>query len=236
MKPAEWLRVLWWGTLAVSGAVFSAVRFHSGDPHYPTTVDTTVSLVWLALLLLPLLSEVSVGGVTLKKEVESLKAELKEQLLNIRSEIQNTIQVQTQVSPNIFVGPPPPDYQLPALRHQIQQAIREELGQGAPRPLVAPEGDVPADTQFLFSVRFALERELRRLTQQPSDRRRPIPVPQLTRELVADGRITPRMESSIREVYSVCSPAVHGDPATGEQVAFVRDVGPALIAAVRAIR
>src|SRR5262245_33992895 len=101
MRAPEWLRVVWWGILAISGAVFSAVRYHSGDHDYPNTVDTTVSVVWLALLLLPLLSEVSIGGVTLKKEVEALKSEVKEQLLNIRSEIQNTTQVQTQVSPNI---------------------------------------------------------------------------------------------------------------------------------------
>jgi len=236
MKPPEWLKVVWWGILGIAGAVFSTVRFHSGDAHYPNTVDTSVSLVWLALLLLPLLSEVSIGGVTLKKEVEALKTELKEQLVNIRSEIQNTTQVQTQVSPNIFVGPPPPDYQLPALRQQIQQAIRDELGQGAlPRPPVAPEADVPPDTQFLFSVRFALERELRRLAQEPVDKRRALPVTQLARQLVADGRITPGMASSIREVYAICSPAIHGEQPSGEQVGFVRDVGPELVSALRAL-
>ncbi len=234
MTPPQWLKVVWWGLLGIGGAVFSTLRFLSGDAGYPNTVDTSVSLVWLALLLLPLLSEVSIGGVTLKKEVESLKTELKEQLVNIRSEIQNTTQVQTQVSPNIYLAAPPPDYELPALRQQIQQAIRNELGQAPPPPAIAPEADVPADTQYLFSIRFALERELRRLTREPGEGRRPLSVTQLIRQLVGDGRITSGMASSLREVYSICSPAVHGEAPTGEQVAFVRDVGPELISALRA--
>jgi hypothetical protein len=34
-------------------------------------------------------------------------------------------------------------------------------------------------------------------------------------------------------VYSVCTPAIHGEDATPEQVRFVRDVAPGILAALR---
>jgi hypothetical protein len=45
----------------------------------------------------------------------------------------------------------------------------------------------------------------------------------------------PRLDHAIREVYAVCSPAIHGEPVTQAQIDFVKDVGPELIAALRSI-
>ncbi len=39
----------------------------------------------------------------------------------------------------------------------------------------------------------------------------------------------------IREVYSVTSPAIHGDEVSNAQVAFVKDVAPDLTAASRSV-
>jgi len=45
----------------------------------------------------------------------------------------------------------------------------------------------------------------------------------------------PNIANAIREVYSVCSPAIHGEPVTVAQVNFVRDVTPQIIEALTEI-
>jgi hypothetical protein len=58
----------------------------------------------------------------------------------------------------------------------------------------------------------------------------------LSRALVQAGVIDPPLDHAIREVYSVSSAGVHAGDITANQVGFVREVGPQLIGALRAIR
>ena len=66
--------------------------------------------------------------------------------------------------------------------------------------------------------------------------RRPIPVFQIARILANEGLLDPRLANVVREVYAVASPAVHGEPVSEAKIAFVRDVAPELISALKAIR
>ncbi len=52
-------------------------------------------------------------------------------------------------------------------------------------------------------------------------------------ELVQDRLVA--IAHAIREVYAICSPAIHGEPVSDAQVAFAEDVGPELVAALKAI-
>jgi hypothetical protein len=97
--------------------------------------------------------------------------------------------------------------------------------------------DVPEDVSFLFETRYAIERELDRLARsreiRVSDNR--TSVLRLNKSLVEAGVIDPTLENAIREVYSVCSAAIHGRHVTPAQVKFVKDVEPGLIAALRSM-
>lgn len=48
--------------------------------------------------------------------------------------------------------------------------------------------------------------------------------------------ISPNLAHAVREVYSVCSAAIHGEDVSDNQVQFVRDVAPELLAALEAVR
>ncbi len=56
--------------------------------------------------------------------------------------------------------------------------------------------------------------------------RRPATVLLLSRSLVESGLLSPKLGNAVREVYSVCCPAIHDEKVSAAQVAFVRDVGP----------
>ena len=49
------------------------------------------------------------------------------------------------------------------------------------------------------------------------------------------GSIPREMNQPIIDVYRICSPAVHGDPVSAEQVNFVHEVVPRLLATLRQI-
>jgi hypothetical protein len=235
MKLSKALRAVWWSVLAAGSVLYCVLRFADIQTGKATMLDGVVVVAGLALLLFPLVSEVSFAGLSLKKEVESFKSEVRDQLLSIRTDIHNSIGVQTHVSPSITIGSPA-DWQLPSIRTEIRETIRQELSALNPQPAAAPEADVSSDVQFLFAVRYSLERELRRLAASRIENNRGyVPVNQLSRMLVSAGLLSLNIERSIREVYSVCSPAIHGANLSHNQIAFVRDVGPELIAALRAI-
>ncbi len=53
---------------------------------------------------------------------------------------------------------------------------------------------------------------------------------------LAESEAIPRdFVHAIKEVYNVCSPAIHGEEVTEQQVAFVKDLAPKIVATLRKI-
>jgi hypothetical protein len=193
-------------------------------------------LLFVALFLAPVFTELSLLGIKFKTQVK----ELKEEVAGLRSDIRNSIDVRTQINPVFNTLAPPPDSQLPALEGRLRAVLTEVLREYGidrpPRALDMPS--VSDDVLYLFNARFHIEKELRRILSDrtaPDERRRPVPVFQIARTLASEGLLDQRLAHVVREVYAVASPAVHGEPVSSAQVAFVRDVAPELIATLRAI-
>jgi len=116
--------------------------------------------------------------------------------------------------------------------------VLRDLGVERVRPAadLQPASD---DVTFLFNARYRIERELRRLWRdfdQAEDTRRPVPVFRIATALAHEGLLDDRLAGAVRDVYRVASPAVHGEPVSDAQVAFVRDVAPELVSALESIR
>ena len=178
------------------------------------------------------------GG--LREQVEKAKEELKAEIYSVRAELRNAVDVRTTFSPQITIPAPPPDSQLPDLEERVKMAVGEALsahGVRLPSPTPADLA-VSDDVAFLFATRHGLERELRRLARERqldvSIRR--VGGLQLSRALAQAGVIEPALDHVIREVYAVSSAGVHAEEVSAPQVALVRDVGPQLIATLRALR
>lgn len=239
MKLPNWFRILWW-TLLTSGLSWLLYSQQANlIAGRASSVDLLLLVVWIALMLMPLFQEVSLLGFKFKQEIEELKSFVALQVSDIRNEVRNAVDVRTTISPQITFPVPAPDAQLPELEAKIKTAVSEALASQGHKAEEASPANVstPQDANFLFSVRYSIERELRRLTEYRiiAPDRRPIPAMRLSRVLVDEGVIEPRFEHAIREVYAVCSPAIHGQPVTSAQINFVKDVAPGLIAALQAI-
>lgn len=197
----------------------------------PTNMDIIIFIIWVAMIIAPIFREVNIFGVGLKNEIDSLRNDFRGEMLNLRSEIQNTI----NFSPQINVGQLPSDSELPGLREALQKALKDAFGtEELPLTQVQEELSTPTDAQFLFSVRYNIEKELNRIWRlhfpTESEDRPSISSVQIIRQLLQSETIDMEFYKALRDVYAVCNQAIHGRDVSQAKISFVRDVAPQLIA------
>lgn len=241
MSFSRGFKITYWIALIAVLTRFLWLRVDDAVTGYATAADIFVFAIWIALLLAPLYSEVEFFGVKLKQEIEKAKTEIGREVAQLRAEISNAVDVRTTVAPQFHMVAPPADSQLPAIVAQVKKAVDDAF---ASRSLSAPSSPVALDakderTEYMFWTRHDLEKELRRIAggrDLLSATRRPIAGVQLARLLVQNEVLEPSLERAVREVYAVCSGAIHAEDPTAPQEAFVKEVGPQLIAALKAIQ
>jgi len=235
LKP--WQRVVWWLFLVCLLSIYLFQRLEALKSGHSVPVDVFVFLVWAALLVAPLFKEVSFWGLKFKQELEETRKHISSQLFAMENRIQNSVAVSPQF--NIGTVPaPPPDMQLPALQEKLDLI----LGEIKSKPATATASDwhpAAADdkVEYLFRTRLQLETELRRLYKELAGTDAPrIGALRLLPNLISAGVISDEMAVVVREVYSVCSPAIHGETVSEAQIQFVRHVAPPLVAQLKTKR
>jgi len=236
MVLPNWLKIAWWVLLlALLGGVLRT-RLSAFTAGSAVGADVVLLVIWTALLLAPLFQEVTLFGITLKRQVNQLT----EELSALRNDVRNSVAVRTQVNPTFYVPAPPPDSQLPALESRLREVllgVLRDLGIEQVRP-AAELQPAPDDVTFLFNVRYGIERELRRVWNEfdhVEESGGPTSVLRIASTLSREGLLDDRLAHVVQQVYRVASPAVHGEPVSEAQVSFVRDVAPELISALKAI-
>lgn len=241
-----WKRLYWFGIVAFLSYLVST-RFSSIVSGDPTNMDAIIFIIWAALILIPLFREVNVFGVGLRNEIDSLRNDLRGEMLNLRSEIQNTINFRQEIT----VGHVPSDIELKATKEQIRPELertREELNMKE-SALPTKEEEVPRDTQFLFAVRYAIENEVKRIWsivakeaglaedyESSPSRQFPRTTHRIVSFLSDRGVIEYKYRNLIQDIHSICSSAIHGYDVTETKVRFVREFGPFIITYLRRIK
>ena len=94
------------------------------------------------------------------------------------------------------------------------------------------------NVSYLFGVRYSLEKEIRRIASihLKDNKARPI-IPYLSK-LVEENVLTTSQYKAIRNIYSISSPAIHGEEQrlTIAELNFVKQVSPGLIEDLREIK
>lgn len=239
MKLPTWFKVLWWIIITALTAWLFSSRIPAILQGNSAPVDVFVFLVLVALMLTPIFQEVSFFGLKFKQSIDELQKQISTQLAVFKSEIQTTISSSNNF--NVTLSPPAPsDDRLPELETRIRAAVSEAMQEEGMAYRANRQSSLPKvddDTIFLFQTRYTIERKLRNISSSFANMpdRRFIPIIQLTSLLMKQELLHPNIANAIREVYSVCSPAIHGEPVTVAQVNFVRDVTPQIIEALTEI-
>jgi hypothetical protein len=238
-------RAIWWFILIACLSFFIAQRatvFASGEAK---PIDFSIFLVWIGVCLGPLFSEIHLPGIKLKQKLEETKKELSKDIDSLRTEIRNSVEIRSHVSPNFWVGTgsqPPPDHKLGDVEKRLHSAIDRLESQGYSidsRPSKTVSKPLSEREHIMFASRRDIEVELRAIARTLDDEQDPpriTPIYKLLWLLTRNELIDNQMAKVIREVYSICSLAIHGEAVTETQVDFVQRNGPELVSALRAIR
>lgn len=242
----HWKRLYWLGIVAFLSYLV-ATRFSSIVSGDPTNMDIIVFIIWVALIVVPLFREVNIFGVGLKNEIDSLRNDFRGEMLNLRSEIQNTINFRQQ----IIVGQPPSDAEIPIIEERIKPTLEQARKELDVKGLVSvTKGtEVPTNTQFLFSVRYTIENELKRIWNFMTKERRltkeyeitqsgifPRSMHRVVSELTEMNVISYEFRDLIQDIYAISSSAIHGGDVTNVKVKFVRESAPIVIAYLKSIK
>jgi hypothetical protein len=233
VKLPLWAKWIWW--LILVGIITFVLwkRLDLTAAGRSTPFDSVAFVVWVALLLAPIFSEVKIWGVELKQEIKDVKKDLSEQIHAVKAEVRNSIYLHTVISPS--VPGPPPDDQVPLIRKEVERALPTKTAESVPTNEAAAELNVPANVEYLFSVRYNVEGEVRRITQALLDDRTRTQIRRQVQIVTESGLITRDIERAILDVYRICSPALHGDSVSDEQIGLVQEFAPRLLATLRQI-
>lgn len=242
MEFTKNFKTFWWAVLVFSIGFYLWGRYDQLNAGEPTWFDALAFIVWVTLAIGPFFKEMEIFGFKFKQEVEQLKEHVSNEIALIRTTIQTTSENRQTMNPQFMFGyPPPPDSQLSNIQEQVKAAIHSafaNFGAAASQPTAQVVETPTTDTEFLFRSRLGIERELRKIHRyvaQETASRRPEPIHRMVDMLVRSELISGDMGHAIREVYSVCSPAIHGEDVTPAQVEFVKNTAPELIAALKSL-
>lgn len=226
MKFPNKFKIGWWIALVFGGFALLIPRYSAFAGGLSNTYDVLVFAVWLALLLAPVFSEISIAGLTLKQQIDDLKEDVTQKIAEIRNDVR--AEVRATVSPTFHIGHAPlPDSALTDIRQQVQSA---SIGD----PVKPLETDsVPSTVGELANVRYLLETELRRLAGRFNISSRRGPIAPIIRSLERELLIDPNISNGLREVYAICSAAIHGENVSANQLSFVRDISPTILSVLR---
>jgi hypothetical protein len=236
MKLPNWFKIIWWALLFALLTFFLSQRYPDLVQGRAAASDVFIFSVWAALVLVPLFQELNLFGIELKQELHELRFELKSELLNLRSEIESTAETQARV--NLV---PLTDAELPALEKRAQVAVKKTIQEyGLPHePSLTSRISVDDYTQSLFEARYSIERELRRIAAARlgiGGEHNQHQIVEIIAPLIQSQVLDLGLASVIREVYAICSSAIHGQNPSEAQVRFVENVLPGLLKALHAIR
>lgn len=227
MKLPNWFKIIWWVILLVLTGTILYKRFDAITKGESVAADVFVFLLFVALMLVPIFSEIEFFGIKLKKEIDELKADIKIKFGDIRNEIRNA-QTQTLNATFQGFGPPPPDNRLPELETQIDRIISEKLtahGVVASKDVYDPI-NVPEYNLQLFKVRYNIETELRRIWEQRFSNdmenfNRRAPIMRIIQDLTKFELLDNNFYGILKEILSICNYAIHGEKVSDKQVSFV---------------
>lgn len=213
------LKKKWWYILLtiLSSLYVFFYRYEISQLSY-LNAQNLIFILWIILLVLPLFSEVEIGSVKLKREVERTRSEMKEAMNELRLQIMD---FKVSNSNTVVIG------QSLATKSELSEL--EKNLENTPQNILSQETfiDVPDDNVYLFQVRLTLERLLSALCDKCGYTERKLPM-QMVRFLAKREVINGNIAGLIIEVMKIANRGVHGEIISKEYISFVRKVFPAI--------
>lgn len=182
-----------------------------------------IFILWLILLLLPLFSEIEIGSVKLKKEIEQTRADVKESIGELKYQILDLKISNNNSNMLVFNNQPLPSKdELSQLQLNIKPEDIDHL-------ITTDEPIIPNDNVYLFKVRLDLEKQLSALCNlfqyevRYNERRTMYSMVQF---LIQHEVINRNIAELIREILNIANRGVHGEIIDNDYISFVKKTYP----------
>lgn len=181
-----------------------------------------IFILWLILLILPLFSEIEIGSVKLKKEIEQTRADVKESVGELKHQILD-LKISNNNAMYVYNYQPLPSRdELSQLQMNIKPEDNEHI-------LTTDEPKIPNDNVYLFKVRLDLEKQLSALCNlfqyevRYNERRTMYSMVQF---LIQHEVINRNTAELIREILNIANRGVHGEIIDNDYISFVKKTYP----------
>ncbi len=225
MKINNTFKIIWWILLLLITSGFLLFRLNDIVNGKSVPFDIFLFIIFVALMLAPIFSEVEIFGIKLKQEIQDLKHEINLKFGDIKNEIRNS-QNQTLNATFHGFGPPPPDNKIPELEQKIDQILKAQSKSNIHHEDIVNRIEIPQDSIEMFKVRFSIEKEIRRIweqrfSQESNFKNRHLTIMKIIQDLSEYEIISHNFNGVLREILSICNYAIHGEKLSANQVRFV---------------
>lgn len=185
-----------------------------------------IFILWLILLIYPLFSEIEIGSVKLKKEIEEVKETTKEAFRELRLQIMDMKISNSNSNANTFVlnSTLPSEQELKEIRNNIKPAkVTDDGGRS-----LEEEIDISEQNVYLFKVRLAIEKRVNTLCDKMNyDGGRTLM--SSVRYLLKHEAINASMADGIEQIIHIANRGVHGEIVSSKYIDFVKEVAPGVL-------
>lgn len=226
IKPA--LKKYWWYIiLLIMSSVYVFVNWNDINKLNELNVRTVIFILWIALLVLPLFSEIEIGSVKLKREIEQTRADVKESVGELKHQILD-LKISNNNAMYVYNGQPLAS-KAELSQMQMNMNINDE---GFEQSITDTKLNVSDENIYLFKVRLDLEKQLSALCNffQYGERRSMYAMVQILTQHEVINRNT---ASLIREIINIANRGVHGEIVDADYILFVKRTSRNVINSVK---
>lgn len=224
-KGVQTLKKRWWYCflLLLSSIYIFIYRY---DIYQMTELNAHnfIFILWIVLLALPLFSEIEIGNIKLKKEVEQTRAEVKEAVKELKLQILD-IKIANSNS-NTFVvnnSSLPPKEELSQLQRDIERDTSDLTSK-----MTDMDPEVSETNVYLFKVRLSIETRIKKLCNIVGfEGNRPMYA--MLQFLSKNDILDRKTVSLIHDIVNIANRGVHGEIVDNDYVEFVKKTGPIII-------
>lgn len=220
----EYIKKKWWYCvlLLISSIYVFCNRYDVYNMSELNAVNI-IFIVWLGLLLLPLLSEVEIMGIKIKKDIEEVKSNIKAlgfQITELKLSNNNS-----NVTNNYLNGELPTKEDLQRYTHNQANKVGEERVDYITNYDNIGDSDVSNQSVYLFKVRYILERLITNLCDKydsKSQRGMKGMLEKLRYHEVLDNKDIDLMH----KIINITNRGIHGEIISDDYMQFIKNVFP----------
>ncbi len=190
-----------------------------------------IFILWLALLILPLFSEMEFFGIKLKRELEKTKTEVKESINELHLQLMD-LKISNSNANTINFG----NGFLPS-EQKLKELVNEFISNSSSTDETQKDNkqdtkvqnsinfDISEESTYLFKVRLLLEKSLTELCEKINFNNHKS-MYEMTKHLVRCELINEKTADLLHQIIKIANRGVHGEIVSTEYIEFINRVLP----------